>query len=173
MRTGRAKGSTQMLNVSVQIYMCVCACCFNVSPTNNNTQYNLYSTVCFYGSFGSKRKVPTFFRAVLAMPAKCDSFTGAQTHTWHTDGGLCDLCQTYNRCTFVFGYQQTWHQLSRYIHIFFSSPVMRMKKNANKHRKKKHLQFYQPNSRIFHVFTSLDRLIIRINFTTTNGTAVW
>lgn len=158
-------------------WMCPCLCVHVVSMCHQRT--TILSIICIrlfvsMEASDQKEKFRHFFGAVLAMPAKCDSFTGAQTHTWHTDGGLCDLCQTSNRCTFVFGYQQTWHQLSRYIHIFFSSLVMRMKKkHANKHRKKKHLQFYQPNSRIFHVLTSLDRLIIRINFTTTNGTAVW
>lgn len=58
----------------------------------------MYSTVCFYRSFGSKRKVSLFFGA-SAMPVKCDSLQ-EHIHT-HADGGLCDLCQTYNRCICV------------------------------------------------------------------------
>lgn len=138
-----ANGSSKRINTNVEcvranIYVCVHV----VSMCHHRT--TILSIICIrlfvsMEASDQKEKFRLFFRAALAMPAKCDSFTGAQTHTWHTDGGLCDLCQTYNRCTFVFGYQQTWHQLSRYIHIFFSSLVMRMKKKTQTNTEKRNI----------------------------------
>lgn len=47
----------------------MCVCCFNVSPTKNSAQHNLYSAVLFLWKFWIKRKVrpSIFFVACLAL----------------------------------------------------------------------------------------------------------
>lgn len=48
---------------------------FNVTPTKNNIQHHLYSTVCFHASFGLNEKFIFFFLALTGFRAcvKCHS----------------------------------------------------------------------------------------------------
>lgn len=127
------------------------------------------------------------FIRLLASHVKCDSLHKHMP----LDGRLCDLCLTYNRCTFAYVYRKTWHTNTKLSLSFALANIFNFSclfvsqllshTHATIERKGTHKKgeknitsskFHQASSthfpRVF--FGSLYRLIIRINFANINDT---